>query len=168
MAGEQVSDVRELRAEGVLDAVEAWHATRIEADAAIFLAAAHYADLHHPDSRSAETGRVLPGSERGVRLGGVGTPTVLEFAPAEFGPRIGKSPYAGRALIADALDTRHRLPRLWVRVCAGEVPVHYARHVAQKTRDLTVEGADRVDAGVVTYADGRISWARFETLVAAK
>src|SRR5262245_20280710 len=119
MVSEQVT---ELGVEGVLDAVEGWHATRIEADAAIFVAAAHFADLQHPDSRP-ESGRVLPGSERGIRLGGAGTPKVLEFAPAEFGARIGKSPHAGRALVADALDTRHRLPRLWERVRAGEVPV---------------------------------------------
>ena len=167
MVGE---DVRDLGVEGVLDAVEAWHATRVEADTQIFVAAAHFADLHHPDSHPdrAEAGRVLPGSERGIRLGGAGTPKVWEFAPAEFGARIGKSPYAGRALIADALDTRHRLPRLWARVGAGEVPVCSARHVAQQTRDLSVEGAGLVDAGVVQYADGRLTWSRFETLVAAK
>ena len=162
-----VGDVRELGVEGVLDAVEFWHATRVEADAQIFVAAAHFADLHHPGSRP-ECGRVLPGSERGVRLGGVGTPVVLEFAPAEFAARVGKSPYAGRALIADALDTRHRLPRLWARVVAGEVPVFYARHVAQQTRELSVAGAGLVDTGVVQYADGRIGWSRFENLVAAK
>jgi hypothetical protein len=48
------------------------------------------------------------------------------------------------------------------------VPVCYARHVAQQTRDLSVEGAALVDAGVAEYADGRITWSRFETLVAAK
>jgi hypothetical protein len=161
-------DVRDLGVEGVLDAVETWHATQVEAEVRIFTAAAHFADLHHPDSRPDRAGRVLPGGERGIRLGGAGTPTVWEFAPAEFAARIGKSPYAGRALIADALDTRHRLPRLWARVGAGEVPVCYARHVAQQTRDLSVEGAALVDAGVAEYADGRITWSRFESLVAAK
>src|SRR5262245_50611857 len=163
-----VSDVRELGVEDVLDAVETWQIAQRDLEAQIFVAAAHFADLHHPDTKPDRDGRVLPGSECGIRLGGVGTPKVLEFAPAEFGARIGKSPYAGRALVADALDTRHRLPRLWARVRAGEVPVGDVRHVAQKTRDLTVEGAGLVDAGVVASADGRISWARFDTLVAAK
>jgi len=166
MVSEGVTRLTELGVEGVLDAVEAWHAIRIEADVAIFVAAARFADLHDPGSR--DDGPVLPGSERGVRLGGAGTPTVWEFAPAEFAARIGKGPYAGRALVADALDTRHRLPRLWARVTAGDVAVSYARHVAQATRELSVQGAGLVDAGVVAYADGRLSWARFQTLVAAK
>ena len=110
MVSERVTD---LGVEDVLDAVETWHAERTECDIAIFVAAAHFADLHHPDSRRAGSGRVLAGRERGVSLGGPGTPTVLEFAPAELAARIGTSPYAGRALVADALDTRHRLPRLW-------------------------------------------------------
>jgi len=114
MVSERVTD---LGVGGVLDAVETWHAERTECDIAIFVAAAHFADLHRPDSRRADAnragGRVLAGMERGVSLGGPGTPLVLEFAPAELAARIGKSPYAGRVLVADALDTRHRLPRLW-------------------------------------------------------
>jgi hypothetical protein len=106
-------DVRELGTGEVLDAVESWHAEQLDREMRIFVAAAHFADLHHPDSRRAGSGRVLAGRERGVSLGGPGTPTVLEFAPAELAARIGTSPYAGRVLVADALDTRHRLPRLW-------------------------------------------------------
>jgi hypothetical protein len=168
MVGE---DIRELGVEGVLDAVQTWHATRVEADIAIFVAAAHFADLHSPAqpiAKPARGGRVLPGMEQTRRLGGEGTPLVWEFAVAEFAARIGKSSYAGRQLVADALDTRHRLPRLWVRVCAGEVPAHYARHVAQATRELDQHAAGLVDAEVVGYADGRLTWSRFQNLVAAK
>ena len=92
MVSERVTD---LGVEDVLDAMETWHAERTERDVAIFVAAAHLADLHHPDSRRAGSGRVLPGSERGVRLGGPGTPLVLEFAPAELAARTGKSPAPG-------------------------------------------------------------------------
>jgi hypothetical protein len=169
MVSEQVTgEVGELGVEGVLDAVESWHAERSECDTRIFVAAAHFADLHCPDSRPHRGGRILPGMERPVRLGGVGTPRVWEFAVAEFGARLGRSPRAGRALIADALDTRHRLPRLWARVCAGEVPISYARHVAQQTRELSADAAGLVDAEVAGAADGRLSWSRFETLVAGK
>ncbi|HEX2175934.1 MAG TPA: hypothetical protein VHG70_08475 [Nocardioidaceae bacterium] len=164
MIGEAVKD---LDVEQTLDAVELWHAERTDRDIRIFVAAAHFADLHHPDSRP-DHGKALPGMEKPVRLGGAGTPRVFEFAAAEFGPRIGRSPYAGQALMADALDCRHRLPALWARVCAGEVPVSYARHVAQQTRDLSEKAAGFVDAKVATYADGRLSWGRFATLVAAK
>jgi hypothetical protein len=151
----------------VLDAVERWHTEQLDREMRIFVAAAHVADLHHPGSRGADE-KVLAGMERGVRPGGVGTPTVLEFAAAELGPRIGRSPYAARMLMADALDVRHRLPRLWARVCAGEVPVRFARHVAQQTRELSQPGAGLVDCAVAEYADGRLTWSRFEALVAAK
>ncbi|MDQ4085293.1 MAG: 13E12 repeat family protein [Actinomycetota bacterium] len=161
--------VRELdTAEEVLDAVECWHAERTQRDIGIFVAAARFADLHSVDARPGRGGRILPGMERPVRLGGAGTPRVWEFAAAELAARLGKSPHAGRALVADALDVRHRLPRLWARVCAGEVPVGHARHAAQQTRELSAEAAGRVDATVATYADGRLGWSRFQTLVAGK
>ncbi|MGH3813716.1 MAG: hypothetical protein ACRDUV_14895 [Pseudonocardiaceae bacterium] len=151
-----------------LDAVGLWHAQQTWCEARTFVAAAHFADLHCPDTRGQRCGGELPGMERAIRLGGVGTPEVWEFASAVFGPRIGVSPYSAARLMADALDTRHRLPRLWARVGAGEVPVRYARHVAQQTRDLSVEAAGFVDAAVVGYADGRITWSRFESLVVGR
>lgn len=107
------------------------------------------------------------GGEQALRLGGDGTPKVAEFSPAELGTRAGLSPYAGRQLIADALDLRHRLPQLWKRVELLEVRVSYARYVARETRALTREQALHVNARVVEAADGRVSWSRFEDVVAA-
>ena len=126
-----------------------------------------WAIINDPD-RLDPTQASLPGRERPRRHGGAGTPQVREFAAAELGVRIGRSPYAAAALMADSLDLHHRLPQLWGRVRAGEVKASYARHVAAKTRDLTPQQAAFVDAAVVESADGRISWTRFETLVQAK
>ena len=109
-----------------------------------------------------------PGRERARHLGGDGTPLVCEFAAAELGARIGRSPHAAAKLMADALDLQHRHPQLWARVEAGQVRASYARHVCAKTRELTKAEARYVDAAVARYADGRISWTRFETLVDAK
>ncbi len=122
----------------------------------------HPADLLDP----AEADK--PGREKARQLGGAGTPLVCEFAAAELGARIGRSPYAAAQLMADALDLHHRHDRLRQRVEAGEVRVSYARHVAAKTRDLTPEQAAFVDAAVATSADGRLPWTRFEALVEAK
>jgi hypothetical protein len=69
--------------------------------------------------------------------------------------------------MADALDLVIRLPKLWARVEALEVKASYARYVARRTRDLTLEQAAHVDERVVESADGRIPWSRFEELVAA-
>jgi len=92
---------------------------------------------------------------------------VAEFATAEFAARLGLSSYAGRELIADALDLAHRLPRLWRRVQALEIRASRARFVARKTRDLPRDQASYVDERVAEFADGRISWSRFELLVEA-
>ena len=82
--------------------------------------AAHWADLHHPDSQ-APAEKTLPGSEQGRRLGSDGTPEVLEFCVAELGTSIETSYGSARALMADALDLRHRLPELWQLIMAGSV-----------------------------------------------
>jgi hypothetical protein len=82
---------------------------------------------------------------------------VTEFCSAGFGARLHLSPYATRQLIADALDLKHRLPQLWRRVQALEVKVSYARYVARRTRELSVEQAAYVDGRVAESADGRIA-----------
>jgi hypothetical protein len=156
---------------GLLDAVGDWASLRRVMEVRTFRAAAVFADLNSADSfpgRGAEGGGVLPGTERVTRLGGSGTPRVREFAAALLAARLETSPFAAGRLIADALDVRGRLPRLWGGVCAGRVRVHLARRVAQATRQLSVEAAGWVDAEVAEYADGRLSWARFCDVVDGK
>ncbi|MCB8955431.1 MAG: HNH endonuclease [Nocardioides sp.] len=140
-------------------------ARRAEVD--LLRAAYQWAVLHAPE-RLDPVESAKPGREQARQWGGPGTPQVTEFAAAALGARIGRSPWAARQLIADALDLHHRHPQLWARVQAGEVRASYARHVVAKTRDLQPDEAAHVDAGVVESADGRIPWTRFETLVAAK
>jgi hypothetical protein len=48
-----------------------------------------------------------------VRLGGEGTPTVADFAPAELGCVLRMSDGSACRLIGDALDLRHRLRLIW-------------------------------------------------------
>ena len=71
----------------------------------------------------------------------MGTPDVAEFCCAELGARLGITSWSAFSLIADALDLVIRLPRLWRRVEALEVRASYARFVARRTRNLTVEQA---------------------------
>ncbi len=149
-----------------LDAVEAAHRARVRAEAELLCLAAHFADLHDPAS-GRQSGVVLPGAERSVRLGGSGTPLVREFAAVELGVRMQLGREAARFLIADALDLRHRLPLLWARLGAGEVRAAWARLAAARTRHLSLSAAGVVDARVAEPADGRIPFARFETVVAA-
>ncbi len=79
-------------------------------------------------------------------LGGEGTPLVAAFSPEPFAAALGLSTYAGMQLLADALDLRHRLPRIWGRVEALAVAPWKARKVAQATRPLSRPAAAYVDA----------------------
>jgi hypothetical protein len=144
---------------------EAHHAVLLNECRLVELAA-HWADLHHPASQAPVEKR-LPGAEQGRQLGGDGTPEVLEFAAAEFGARTEISSGSARALMADALDLRHRLPELWQLIMTGGVPAWKARKVAQATRHLSRDSAMQVDAAVAR-AIISLPWGRIETLLGAK
>ena len=109
----------------------------------------------------------LPGAEYPVRLGGNGTPTVGDFAPAELGCVLRISDGAADRLIGDALDLRHRLPEIWAAALVGRVPAYQARRIAAATRHLSVEQAGWVDAELAPLL-GAVSWGRLETLLQAK
>jgi hypothetical protein len=149
-----------------LSLVSAAHRDIVEQECRLVELAAHWSDLHHPDSQ-APAERTLPGAEQGRQLGGAGTPKVLEFAPAELAARMETSYGSARALMADALDLRHRHPELWQLVVAGKVPAWRARKVAQATRHLSRSSAMHVDVAVAPAIIG-LPWARFETLLTAK
>lgn len=149
----------------VADEVAASHARLLGEESALLQLAAHWADRHaepparltHADGSSGERYRTY---------GGVGAPKVGEFAAAELGTLQGMTTNGAAAQMADALDLRHRFPRLWSRVCAAEVRVWKARKVAQTTRHLDVAAAAIVDArvcGPITSVSG----ARFETILEA-
>ena len=159
-------EVGRLAAAGVAAAVSAAHQSVVEQECVLLQLAAHWADLHHPDSVAADAG-VGPGREQARRLGGDGTPEVLEFAAAELGARQGTTTGAGRGLMADALDLRHRLPHLWARVLAGGLRVWRARKVAQATRHLSRDAAAQVAVAVAGLV-AALPWNRFEALLAAK
>jgi len=150
-----------------LDAVDRFHMVRVDAEASMFELAAHFVDL-----RSAETLPVTsapsPGGERAVRAGGAGTPEVTEFAAAELGCRMRIGTWAARRYVADAVDVRHRLPRIWSRVVARDARVTHARLVAAKTRHLSLEAAAFVDAAMTAHVDGSLPWGRFESRLDGK
>ncbi len=82
---------------------------------------------------------------------------------------LGRSHVAAATLIADALDVRHRLPRLWTALLAGQVRVWQARHVAARTRatGLTRAQAREVDATTTPYL-ATLPWGRFTDLLEAR
>jgi Domain of unknown function (DUF222) len=147
-----------------LDRLTANRAAREAAEIDDLQCALHWAVLHGALETAGSP--ALPGAERLVPLGGDGTPFVAEFAPAELGAEIGASPHAAAALIGDALDLAHRLPRLWAAVRTGQARPWIARKVAQAARPLAADAAAAVDARVAPWA-GRLTWARLEPVVEA-
>lgn len=128
-------------------------ADRAEAD--LLALAAHWADLHAvlPGDEPARH-QLDGGRERIVPLAGPGAPEVAEFAPADLGAALGLTTYSAERLIGDALELRHRLPRLWLRVHDTVRPVQAwrARRIADHTKSLSVEAAAWVDAKVAPVA----------------
>jgi hypothetical protein len=145
---------------------DALHLAERQAQARIVTTAVEFALANGPATVDAAQAQ-LPGWQRAVWLGGQGTPKVAEFAPALIGARLQLSPYAAARLVADGLDLYYRLPLLWQRLQALEVKTAYARFVARRTRELSVEQAASVDAAVAELADGRLSWSRFVDAVEA-
>jgi hypothetical protein len=99
-----------------------------------------------------------------VTLAGEGAPGMSEFAVAEFAAAIGLSTHAGRNLIGSALECRHRLPKIWARVMAGEVPVWKVRRLTEHTHRLPLPGAAYLDRHLAPVLD-TCSFAQIERAV---
>ena len=67
---------------------------------------------------------------------------------------MGVSTQSAMALMADALDLRHRLPRLWAQVEDLAVAPWKTRRVADDTRSLPYEAARWVDEELAARVDG--------------
>src|SRR3954447_21213799 len=129
------------RTEQELAAARATRAAITDLEVEQLLQAVEWAHLHPGDP----VDETVPWAERDLEVAGDGAPTVSEFSIAEFALAIGQSTDAGIAYLGDAVELCHRLPRLWARVLAGEVPVWKARRFAQNTRSLSMDGPACVD-----------------------
>ncbi len=140
-----------------------------QAAAELLEVAARWADLHPPESIHDAAAFTVPGCEHEEPIAGPGCPLVAEFCIAELGAVLGVSTTAAKKLIGHALELRHRLPRLWAQVHAGQVPAWRARLVAEATIHtapaLTMDAARWIDSQVAAVA-GRIGTAQLDRLVA--
>ena len=163
-------------ATALIDAVrERTRAARV-AEAAAFVAVGDWAAAHTSDAvvgdpitvlgewHETEYAEALAGDQF-LELGGPGAPVVAEFCIGEIAAARGCSFDAARRLVGDAVELRNRLPRVHVRVVAGEVDVWRVRRIAQATRTLTFEGAGFVDRHVA-YVAGKATGPEVDRLVA--
>ena len=120
------------------------------------LVAGAWADAHssvdHPD------GGLLV--ERLLPIGPVGCPPVAEFAAQGLVGPFDASTQSVRSWMADALTIRHRLPKLWERVVAGDVHHWKARQIATLTAHLSVAAAAEVDQQTAAWVE-QLPWQTF-------
>ncbi|WP_299922839.1 HNH endonuclease signature motif containing protein [uncultured Nocardioides sp.] len=163
--------VEDLTASDLLASIRSAREVENQAAADQLVLAAQWADLHPPKSiHDAATFSVpAAGGEHEEPIAGEGCPLVAEFCIAELGGVLGVSTVAAKKLIGQALELRHRLPRLWALVHAGRVPAWKARSVAETTIHsspaLTKEAAGFVDSQVAAVA-GKVGPAQLDRLVA--
>jgi hypothetical protein len=143
--------------------IEQNHAELMVRECRMLELACAWADAHYLDSDSKD---YQPLIERACAWGGEGTPEVSEYCAAELGALHGTGMAAARALIADALDLRYRLPRLWGRVLTGGVRAWQARKIAEETRPLSWEACADVDHALSDFV-GMMPWPRFTKILAA-
>jgi hypothetical protein len=152
----------------VLSAIRSAREDENRAAAQQLVLAARWADLHPPESIHDAAAFTVPGCEHEEPIAGQGAPLVAEFCVAELGTTLGITSTAAKKLIGHALELRHRLPRLWAQVHAGQVPAWRARVVADTTIHsspaLTAQAAGFVDAQVAAVA-GRVGSAQLDRLV---
>ncbi|MFC6320993.1 HNH endonuclease, partial [Nocardioides sp. GCM10027113] len=86
------------------------------------VAAVEWAVQHPAESLVEAAGFELDGSETAVPIAGEGTPLITEFCVAEWAASLGMSTDAGKAYLGEAVELRYRLPRLYRRVVAGDLP----------------------------------------------
>ncbi|WP_040159405.1 DUF222 domain-containing protein [Nigerium massiliense] len=96
------------------------------AEAAALLALLDMCDRKHVDEAA-----VMQGAERWVQGGADGTPRIAEFVIAEIAALAGIGLAAAASQVRDALNLRHRHPRLFQFVVTGSVRVWHALLVAR-------------------------------------
>src|SRR5690349_21474868 len=171
LAGRGAGGVDDLTASDLLALARDRKAAEDRAAADLLVVAARWADLHPPESihEAASFSTTSCGREHEEPIAGEGAPLVAEFCLAELGGVLGMSTTAAKKLVGQALELRHRLPRLWAQVQAGRVPAWRARLVAETTIHtspaLTPEAAGFVDAQVAAVA-GKVGPAQLDRLVA--
>ncbi len=160
---EAAPDVRDLDASAVLDAVVSARRTADQAEADLLALAVHWVDLHpvtpehpaatFPTQRTGGLASALgPAFFDPAPLAGDGTPGVAEYAVEELAAALNLSHLAGLALVAEAVELRYRLPRLWALVQSGDLQAWKARQVAKATTMLSREAVGFVDRHLAVTA----------------
>ena len=141
-------DIDELGPAATLAAAESVLRSRRVFELEDLLLVLHWADLHAADPQATPGGgRNWCGDDRLIQIGGDGSPMVQELCLPELAVARRVHTLSVRSAMADALDLRHRLPRVWAQVEALDAEAWVARKVAVMSRHL-----DRFQVGIVDAA----------------
>src|SRR3954447_15073569 len=140
-------------AAGVLEKARADRAVADAAEARLLAHACAWADLHPAES----IGDAVRFGDTPVPVAGPGAPLVAEFCVAEFAAAVGLPTETGKAYLGEAVELRHRLPRVWARVVAGDLAAWRARRIARQTIVLSPAAAGFVDVQVAGFVDSQVA-----------
>ena len=148
--------INDLDPAGVLAESERALTERRAAQVKDLLLVLQWADLHGGDPQR-EPGAVPIrfGGDKLVELGGDGTPSVQDLCVHELAIARETHPLATRSMMADALDLRHRLPRVWAQVVGLACETWVACKVARMSRRLDRHQVGIVDAAVAEAIGGQ-------------
>ena len=93
-----------------------------------------------------------------LHLAGPGAPVVEEDEAYEIAAALGLSRQSGSRYVGELIELRYRLPRIWSRVTALDLPLWKARKIAAATCTLPEAGA--------AYVDHQLAWAAARTTLA--
>ncbi|QNE19560.1 hypothetical protein F1D05_18595 [Kribbella qitaiheensis] len=156
------TDFTDCDAAQTLAAASAAYEQQRQSELDLILTAQHHADLHPRPGRS--HGR--PGGEQARVYGGDGNPEIAEFAVAEFGVMIGRSPGSAARFVGQCVALRHRFPLTWQRVKSGHATGWRALQVVQECVELSAEAAAIVDRRVADLVD-TVTLAQLQKIIKA-
>jgi hypothetical protein len=151
-------------AAAVLVAVRSETAVADRAEVAKLQLGGEWAAMHSVDSIQHPATLGTRWGDTGIPVAGPGAPWVAEFSVAEFAAAIGLPTEAGKRYLGEAVELRHRLPRLWARTLTGDLPAWRARRIAAETLALSEDAAAFVDTHVAHVAH-KIRLAQLDRLV---
>ncbi len=148
-------DIDELGPAATLAAAESVLRSRRAFELEDLLLVLHWADLHAADPQGTHgVGRIWCGDDRLIQIGGDGSPMVQELCLPELAVARRVHTLSVRSAMADALDLRHRLPRVWAQVEALDAEAWVARKVAAMSRHLDRFQVLIVDAAISVAISG--------------
>ena len=132
--------------EQVRDRREAARAAEVE----LMTACVAWAAMH--PAAGLEDAATVPGSDRGLAIGGEGVPLVAEFAVVELATALGRTADSARMWLGKVLEAAHRLPHTWSRLAAGGLDPWRVLRISEHTQSLSADAAAWVDVQIVDRA----------------